>query len=354
MQRLWEDLEQNLDDSRWREVIRLLVAGLKSDLSQDFLVMAILRSDRCSDRSRALVLGGLLLDGVAAAESASDQIVPVILSSIVSSDTTEQLRPLATILKAWTEKVPSNRRDYMELLETSVRIQRMPLLSASLLARVTDPNRPDHTEVVPTVGGSARILLLALLEHVRPANLPKALRAKLARFALAVDGLSIHSSYANFIASAAQAVRYVLEPSGLYKQLFDQQLMFVAGGYGPYEDLLTNCRRIAAVAEPHSGTRMRTRRTRGDLMALEKAITSVLPEHRGFIQPGHPPSEKTSVYSIAKQRYKQALRQLTPDYERTTSEVEIRPQSGRLRDLGPRTWEAFTADSRAYTPFLER
>jgi predicted NACHT family NTPase len=61
-----KEIEDHCPDPRWHEVIRLLVAGYDSNVSQEFLVEGILGLDPTGAKN-AKLLGGLLLDGVAVA-----------------------------------------------------------------------------------------------------------------------------------------------------------------------------------------------------------------------------------------------------------------------------------------------
>lgn len=91
----WDIIKDKCTDPRWHEVIRLLVAGLKSDESQELLIEHIVTlKDANSDTSLAVLLGGFVLDSIECAESKHEQISKFLVQSSVGSRDAEQLRIL--------------------------------------------------------------------------------------------------------------------------------------------------------------------------------------------------------------------------------------------------------------------
>lgn len=83
---LWERIESRIEDPRWHEVIRLLVANLKSGESQKRLLELLLQRPE-EEAHTALLLGGLLLDGVEAAELDGAAIVRRLLCcTVINTD----------------------------------------------------------------------------------------------------------------------------------------------------------------------------------------------------------------------------------------------------------------------------
>jgi len=113
---IWENIKNHCHDPRWHEVIRLLIAGLKSDESQQFLVENIL-----SEEEEALLfqlLIGLLLDGIQPAEEHSEKILTHLTLSLTKAKDVGQLEPSITMLHAWLRKSRENEDQLRSILES--------------------------------------------------------------------------------------------------------------------------------------------------------------------------------------------------------------------------------------------
>ena len=77
---IWEFIEGRCVDSRWHEVIRLLVGSLERTESQAFLLERIVSGEAgLDDAPRALLAGGCLLDSIDAAEEMHEEILKRLL-----------------------------------------------------------------------------------------------------------------------------------------------------------------------------------------------------------------------------------------------------------------------------------
>ncbi len=90
-------------DPQWQEVIRLLVAGYSSNESQEFLVEKILEIPS-QKATKAQLLGGLLVDGIAAAQSKKHDVFFHLLRSLLFDDENEWKNTLS-LLRACREKI---------------------------------------------------------------------------------------------------------------------------------------------------------------------------------------------------------------------------------------------------------
>ena len=90
-------------DPRWREVLRLLVAGYSQE-AQVFLFDAILDAAG-TDANVAQLLGGLLMDGVPAALVHKEDVMRCLLHAIAATKDEEVLRNTLAILRVCREKV---------------------------------------------------------------------------------------------------------------------------------------------------------------------------------------------------------------------------------------------------------
>jgi hypothetical protein len=109
------EIVDHCGDPRWREVIRLLVAAYGSDVSQEFLVDSILTIEHAA-ASIAQLLGGLLLDGVAAAQMKKEKILELILIVASNCDEASELKSTMNILRLCRSKIDGESRILPELL----------------------------------------------------------------------------------------------------------------------------------------------------------------------------------------------------------------------------------------------
>lgn len=108
--KIWELIGSQIDNPRWHEVARLLVASLKSDESQQFFLEKI--RDLSVDAAQGgatLLLGGLVLDGIEPAERIEQSIMTLIFDAAYKSKSAENLPPFERTFKSWMRKRDANR-----------------------------------------------------------------------------------------------------------------------------------------------------------------------------------------------------------------------------------------------------
>jgi energy-coupling factor transporter ATP-binding protein EcfA2 len=112
---IWKIIKDRYINTRWHEVIRLLIADLKSDESQEFLIERIL-SEKAKGHhvTRSRLLGGLLLDGIDPAELRKKKIFQHLLDSVSMATNIEQLKPVVSMLRTCLTKEGENEK-VMEL-----------------------------------------------------------------------------------------------------------------------------------------------------------------------------------------------------------------------------------------------
>ncbi|MCC8432100.1 NACHT domain-containing protein [Reyranella aquatilis] len=103
---IWKELGGDLDNPRWREVVRLLVASLRSTSGQKFFVDKLLDFPTGSfpSRDRALLIVGLLRDGIEPAEEKAQVIVEKALQSLQTLDSPDDIVSLQSSIRAWSTK----------------------------------------------------------------------------------------------------------------------------------------------------------------------------------------------------------------------------------------------------------
>jgi hypothetical protein len=114
----WETIKKICFESRWHEVVRLLIAGLDSNASQQFLIEQLISQKANGQQSsKAQLLGGLLLDGIEAAEERTRDILRELIESSMDAGEIEQVRQTNTLLNLWLTKESSNQDFLCDVFE---------------------------------------------------------------------------------------------------------------------------------------------------------------------------------------------------------------------------------------------
>lgn len=104
IERTWSMLAKECEDPRWHEVMRLLVAGLKSDAAQEFLIEELLTFPEsigdAGSLERTVLLGGLLLDGIEPAAARKNMIVDRLITAVRMSSSETAVRRLMDVVRA--------------------------------------------------------------------------------------------------------------------------------------------------------------------------------------------------------------------------------------------------------------
>ena len=98
---------------RWREVVRLLIAGYESDESQEYLVMQILDLNPI-DSTSAQLLGGLLLDGVNAAKEHKRHIFKKLIEAAFRTVAVADVKNTLETLRSCLKKSDPQRKTFMD------------------------------------------------------------------------------------------------------------------------------------------------------------------------------------------------------------------------------------------------
>ncbi|MBS1827084.1 MAG: NACHT domain-containing protein [Acidobacteria bacterium] len=141
---VWEAIRPHCCDPRWHEVIRLLIAGYDNPDAEARLVEELLNHDDQPGARRAPLLGGLLLDGVEAAEKRQTQIVDVLIRGCCNAEDRAIFRSVWEPLGEWTIRNDANRA----LVETSLDQTRKPLRTL-MLSLIGPVPLADAIELVP-------------------------------------------------------------------------------------------------------------------------------------------------------------------------------------------------------------
>ena len=107
---IWDLISRYRNDDRWLEVIRLLIANLKSDESQAFLIEKIIEaSENGHYLTKSRLLSGLLVDGIEPAEYRKQDIFQYLLHAVIKAIKTEELSALLLMVGSCLSKEKVNK-----------------------------------------------------------------------------------------------------------------------------------------------------------------------------------------------------------------------------------------------------
>nr|MCU0486737.1 hypothetical protein [Anaerolineales bacterium] len=105
---IWHEIAHRTSDNRWNEVIRLMIAGLRSYQAQEWILDTLLIETRADlNFTRGILVGGLLLDGVSSAVHSAHQIIEI-LFLIAARTSDDQLTQILGVTRAFLNKDTNN------------------------------------------------------------------------------------------------------------------------------------------------------------------------------------------------------------------------------------------------------
>jgi energy-coupling factor transporter ATP-binding protein EcfA2 len=120
-QSIWDELGGDLQNPRWREVVRLLVASLKSSKAQAFFVEKLLDANAAVPSfDCTLLLIGLLRDGIEPAEEKVYVIFEQVIGVLIATSSSNDIRSINTAAKAWAIKEARNREVVVNVLKNQL------------------------------------------------------------------------------------------------------------------------------------------------------------------------------------------------------------------------------------------
>lgn len=241
---IWKTIKEHCDDSRWHEVIRLLIAGLKSNESQEFLIEKILNEcENDMHMTHSTLLGGLLLDGIESAEEHKKEISRHLLHAGSLASSNEQVRLITSMLRTWLIKDDMNEKAldvaFQALWEsTSDSKLRMSLVliassmnwSANKIFDLIGNNAAEY-------GQDADLFELFLSNDALEKN--HSLMQRFELFWSIQNYYYVKSSKRNFVAVASQAINSSLGLNIVAKRAFEEQMVVLAPTFNaPFQYLI--------------------------------------------------------------------------------------------------------------------
>lgn len=247
-QGIWKAIKDKCTDPRWHEVIRLLVASLKSDESQEFLLEQIFAeevNDQYSAKSR--LLGGLLLDGIESAEEQKEQILGELIRSSSLAEDAELLRAILSMLRTSLVKEEIGEAAIALAFQSTWRSaqSREQEWSIALVATAMGLQVTTVSELIrdSTIAGDGYADLYEFFFSNQKKTINKEnLKAGFARFWFIQDRLSVYSPMGNQLAAAYQSILSLLGAQPCARRAFEEQLTVSGAGVhsGPFIDFTYN------------------------------------------------------------------------------------------------------------------
>jgi hypothetical protein len=244
---IWNRIADQVENPRWREVIRLLVASLKSDESKRYFIDRLLDPAGGSRAvARALLVGGFLIDGIESAEERSEEILAQVLASAADTDVPEDIRAIIATARTWAVKGAANVEAVIRAFAVQPRDVGLEVhLRRSLLGVAM--GIPDAIEDLPRIARDERSQLavnLALAMFTGGSTTgPVGARDDRAwyRMDVACSLLATNSPDTNFMAAVLAGLTIRCSKGFSWRRLFEQQLVVLGTGIGgPQSDLLYN------------------------------------------------------------------------------------------------------------------
>ena len=299
---IWAEIGPLVSDPRWHEVIRLLIAGLRSADSQALLVSRLVDPHGIRDETHvALLLGGLLLDGIEAAELERAGIVERLLKGSINETEPQWIRRILGQIRALVR--PSRDQEhyfedgFQRVWRNASEAERHSLVLAGFASGFPEPSFEELTDGAIYGEGYEwqRILLSSSPEHEWPAPV-------LNRLDFFYSALAVYAAKNKSLSELASLAESAIPASILPKRAFLLRLFLAAEGYqGPYQSF------GIASALLHAPERIRTGPDSGRfedlllILTLDRAILAARKRQLSKSQPALKPGLK-SLQTLASNR----------------------------------------------------
>jgi NACHT domain len=248
---IWETIKDHCNDPRWHEIIRLIVAGLKNDESQQFIIDQLLSKNENEPRIlKSHILGGLLLDGIEAAEIHKKEIVTSLFHLGSIAVDVEQLRRVTSLLQSLNMKEGVGEEFLCSIFQSlwDKVLDEEQKIALTLVASITGISETNFLELAQDIlieeTREADLFKLFLLKEPKATKNDSVIQDIKLLWALQ-DLLLLSSPSGNFVAAVMQTITSSLKPHIATKRFFQEQLVTLSTGLsGPFYDFNANSLRI--------------------------------------------------------------------------------------------------------------
>ncbi|MFM9925365.1 NACHT domain-containing protein [Variovorax sp. H27-G14] len=243
IEKLWNKWNPKTADPRWHEIFRLLVAGMKSDSSQEYLVKHLMQLNKIKPAfERLYLLGGILVDGIKCTDEQAQAIVRALLFALIDQKLAEERDRLVSLLRAIFSRYPNIWHTTLQTVWVDTpRLRELLLLAAFAVGmNVSGINSilyPKSINCEPI-----QIILFSLLFGEVSINhqLPEKLIARANNFEARVTLSSVENHEANAAAVSIEGA-LSLAPNCLSEfHMFCRGMLAILVGRGPFADYFYN------------------------------------------------------------------------------------------------------------------
>ncbi|WP_413703754.1 NACHT domain-containing protein [Pseudomonas sp. Pseusp16] len=247
-QSIWEELNGALLNPRWREVVRLLIASLKSAPAKSFYIDKLIESEHSNLRDTSLLLNGLLRDSIEPAEARAEEIFAIVVKALMACDEEQDIVDLKQSFESLILKDANylNRAlpAWSDCFHRASNNEKIVLVLIGRLIGLPKIERTELEKLVLTA--EKKLLLVNLIHGIQSESGPSNVMEILAKIQ------SIWASQ-NAETNAASAVcvglAMLLDPTESSKHIFNRELsLLFTSNHGPHHDHGLNLAAIAGAA----------------------------------------------------------------------------------------------------------
>jgi hypothetical protein len=247
---IWTSIAEHYDSANWHEVVRLLVASLRAEETKEYLIEKILNETQ-HHRNRVLLLGGLLIDSIEAAELYQQDIVTLLLRAGIVEKDIVQLRRLTAMMRTWQNRedlhTETIRQAFYTVWTGCNPQQRYALRLVAIILGWTEKQVSELTGDVPVANRETELLRL-FFGGPEALGTSSMLQREMELLWLVQQWFSLTSPYTNFAAAAGLAVTAAYNRAVFMRAVFELVLttLGIEVDSGPYQRLIEYKLAIAA------------------------------------------------------------------------------------------------------------
>jgi NACHT domain len=243
---MWKALDSVSGNPKWHEVTRLLVAGLRSNESQDYLIEKILHKHK-DDRTvtTAQLLGGLLLDGIDAAEQRREEFLARMVAASCVKVALPELRVLLGNIETFIAKQPGTAPVLWKAFEQALELYSATERTAAVLIAALFGTPRKQLENMAALGIPNETHVKIYKKLVLHEDL--AISPTFDRLSVRFSALSrwqrvwaLRSPSSNLMSAALLSITALHSEELFWKVSFYLQLATLGAGSGPYHDFTRN------------------------------------------------------------------------------------------------------------------
>ncbi|AZC36884.1 hypothetical protein C4K37_2497 [Pseudomonas chlororaphis subsp. piscium] len=263
-QSIWEELNGALLNPRWREVVRLLIASLKSTPAKSFYIDRLIESEHSNLRDTSLLLNGLIRDSIEPAEARAEEIFSIVIKALMAFDEQQDIVDLTQSFETLTLKNPGYLDRAMSAWSDCfhrANIDEKALLV--LIRRLIGLPQIEHAELEKLVLPLERKLLLINIIHGM--NLEGGPAAAMEILSKIQSIWASQNAEANAASAVCVGLAMLLDPTKSSEKIFNHELsMLFTSNHGPHHDYGLNLVAIAgAVTNLHPSFELALRNALG-------------------------------------------------------------------------------------------